>query len=38
MELNENVQHSDEEWFNKDYDGMIEYLKSRPQYFWENAF
>lgn len=38
MELNENVQHCDEEWFNKDYDGIVEYLKSRPKYFWENAF
>lgn len=38
MELNENVQHCDEEWFNKDHDGIVEYLKSRPQYFWENAF
>lgn len=38
MELNENVQHCDEEWFKKDYEGVIEYLKARPDYFWENAF
>jgi hypothetical protein len=38
LKLNENVQHSDEEWFNKDRDEMIEYLKSRPAFFWENAF
>tara|TARA_B100000214_G_scaffold354178_1_gene310829 strand:+ start:930 stop:3011 length:2082 start_codon:yes stop_codon:yes gene_type:complete len=38
LELNENVQHSEEEWFNRDRDGIIEYLKSRPVYFWENAF
>lgn len=38
MELNENVQHCEEEWFNKDHDGIVEYLRSRPVYFWENAF
>ncbi len=38
LKLNENVQHCGEEWFNKDKDEMIEYLKSRPAFFWENAF
>ena len=38
LELNENVQHCDEEWFNSDRKSIIEYLKSRPAYFWENAF
>jgi len=38
LELNENVQHCEEEWFNKDYEEIVKYLKSRPSYFWENAF
>jgi len=38
LEINDNVQHRDEEWFNKDYKEVVEYLKSRPSYFWENAF
>jgi len=38
LELNENVQHVNEEWFNSEYDQMIAYLKSRPSFFWEKAF
>ena len=38
LEINENVQHKDETWFSKDYTEIVEYLKSRPSYFWENAF
>ena len=38
LELNENIQHLGEEWFNSDYDQSIEYLKSRPSFFWERAF
>ena len=38
VELNDNVQHTQEEWFNLEYDGIVEYLKSRPDFFWERAF
>ena len=38
LELNENVQHLGEEWFDGDDKGTINYLKSRVQYFWDNAF
>lgn len=35
LELNDNVQHLDEEWFNtNDIDGVIEYLRSRRPVFW----
>ena len=38
LEMNENVQHVNEEWFNLEYDQIVEYLKSRPGFFWEKAF
>ena len=38
LELNENVQHSNEEWFSGPHEQTIEYLKSRPAFFWETAF
>jgi len=38
LELNENVQHSNEEWFTGPREQTIEYLKSRPGFFWETAF
>ena len=38
LSLNDNVQHTNEEWFNLDYEGIISYLKSRPAFFWEKAF
>jgi len=33
--LNENVQHHDEGWWNSDVPAMVEYLISRPAFFWE---
>ena len=36
LELNENVQHVDEEWFSKDNSETISYLKERPRVFWDN--
>ena len=38
LDLNESVQHCGEEWFNLPYEGMVEYLKSRPSFFWEKSF
>ena len=38
LSLNDNVQHTNEEWFNLDYEGIVSYLKSRPAFFWEKAF
>ena len=38
LDLNENVQHKNEEWFNLDRDDMVSYLKSRPSFFWDKAF
>ncbi len=38
LEINENVQHVNEEWFKLDPDKIVEYLRSRPAFFWENAF
>ena len=39
LELNENVQHADEEWFNSDDNSeIVRYLSSRKQLFWERAF
>ncbi len=38
LELNENVQHSNEEWFTGTHEETIEYLRSRPGFFWETAF
>jgi hypothetical protein len=36
LELNENVQHTNEEWFTADnIDETISYLKSRKSYFWD---
>mgnify|MGYP005811828877 FL=1 len=38
LELNENVQHLDEEWFNTDdVDSIIDYLKSRRGVFWNRV-
>jgi len=38
LELNDNVQHLDEEWFNTDnLDSIITYLKSRRTVFWGNV-
>ena len=38
LEMNDNVQHANEEWFNLEYDQIVEYLKSRRGFFWEKAF
>lgn len=35
LDINENVQHSNEDWFvNGTYDSIKEYLQSRPSVFW----
>ena len=34
--INENVQHCTEQWWNQDSDGLVDYLKSRTSFFWEN--
>lgn len=38
LQTNENVQHRDEEWFNKPNDEIVKYLKTRKDYFWMHAF
>ena len=38
LDMNENVQHHQEEWFNKNYQEVVDYLKERPSFFWENSF
>tara|TARA_B100000683_G_C12479776_1_gene550901 strand:+ start:27 stop:1001 length:975 start_codon:yes stop_codon:yes gene_type:complete len=38
LDINELVQHHKESWFNKSYEEMIKYLKSRPGYFWKKVF
>ena len=38
LDINELVQHGNEEWFKQDKDSVINYLKSRPSFFWEKAF
>tara|TARA_R110002020_G_scaffold84888_12_gene209921 strand:- start:1410 stop:3494 length:2085 start_codon:yes stop_codon:yes gene_type:complete len=38
LELNENVQHLNEDWFSTDNtDNIVEYLKSRKQFFWSKV-
>jgi len=38
LELNNNVQHAEEEWFSTtDSNKTIEYLKTRPQHFWNEV-
>ena len=38
LDLNDEVQHSDEEWFNSSYEDIVKYLKSRPDFFWQKSF
>ena len=39
LELNDNVQHANEDWFvTDDTSKIIEYLSSRKSVFWDNAF
>lgn len=35
LELNENIQHLEEEWFKADTDTVVNYLKTRKDKFWE---
>jgi len=35
LSINENVQHAEEEWFNKDIDKIEDYLLSRHEDFWD---
>ena len=37
MILNDEVQHKDEEWFNRAPDGILDYLLSRAPLFWEKV-
>lgn len=38
LDMNDLVQHYEEEWFSKSYEEIVEYLKSRPSFFWEKSF
>jgi len=38
LELNENVQHINEAWWNKEPEDIISYLENRTDYFWSKAF
>jgi len=38
LELNENVQHMGEDWFEGDVDGALDYLRTRKDFFWQNSF
>ena len=38
LQTNENVQHRDEEWFNKPNAEIVKYLRTRKDYFWMHAF
>ena len=38
LDTNDKVQHHKEEWFSRDYQGIVDYLKSRPAFFWDNSF
>jgi hypothetical protein len=33
--MNKNVQHKDEAWFKGTREEMLEYIKGRPQFFWD---
>lgn len=35
LKINEKVQHAQEEWFNKDVQEIVAYLRERPVKFWE---
>lgn len=36
LDLNENVQHKDETWFNGSIEQCVQYLRSRGEHFWNN--
>ena len=38
LQTNEHVQHRDEEWFNKPKEDIINYLRTRKDFFWMHAF
>ena len=38
LDLNESVQHCNEDWFNSSYEDIVAYLKSRPSFFWKKSF
>ena len=38
LELNENVQHTEEEWFNAETEEMKTYLMTRKDFFWQKSF
>ncbi len=38
LQLNEHVQHAGEDWFEGDIEDAIDYLKTRRDFFWMNAF
>ena len=38
LDMNDKVQHHEESWFDGTYEEIVEYLKSRPSFFWENSF
>ena len=38
LQLNENVQHEGEEWWDKRPEEIFEYLENRTEYFWSKAF
>jgi len=38
LDTNDKVQHYKEEWFDKTYEEIVDYLKSRPAFFWDNSF
>lgn len=38
LDMNDKVQHHEESWFDGTYEEIVEYLKSRPSFFWKNSF
>ena len=38
LELNENVQHTEEQWFNSSTEDMVTHLKTRKDFFWQKSF
>ena len=38
LDLNDNVQHKDEDWFSGTIDDTKKYLLGRPGYFWKNLY
>ena len=38
LDMNHLVQHTDEGWFNKSYENIVDYLKGRPAFFWKKSF